>query len=188
MKTLEWLMMFLTRLFFFAAVSIYLIPLGAVANELTFASIQGLVEQKVGAIVLPKVYARLGYKVEIKPLPGKRAQKSANMGTVDGEIMRIFAYGEETPNTIRVPTPYYELETTAFARRGSGVEIKNKSDLTGAPSACSPLHCTPFVSPFNSLHDTVFPLPCPSHTHCTSLYKLNKFHRARCNGLACSPR
>lgn len=101
----------------------------ATAKEYHFAAIEGLVEQEIGRIVLPEVYRRLGLAVSITPMPGKRAEKEAASGRMDGEIMRIWSYGDENPTTIRVPTPYYQLETRAFIRKGSSVEVNTKKEL-----------------------------------------------------------
>lgn len=68
----------------------------------------------MGRIVLTQVYKNIGINITISPLLGKRVQCSANSGIKDGEIMRIWTYGEENLNTIRVPTPYYYLETMPF--------------------------------------------------------------------------
>lgn len=100
------------------------------AEEYHFVSINELIEQEIGRIVLPQVYESLGIDITIIPLPGKRAQYEATSGRSDGEIMRIFTYGLENPTTHRVPTPYYYLETMAFIKKGSGVKIRNKSDLS----------------------------------------------------------
>ncbi len=70
-----------------------------------FVSIEKLVEQEVGRVIIPKIYSKLGIEITITPMPGKRAQQMANSGIKDGEIMRIYSYGNETPNTIRVRTP-----------------------------------------------------------------------------------
>ena len=99
------------------------------AEEYHFVSIRGLIEQEVGRIIIPEIYRKLGMKVTIEPVPGKRAQQLATSGKKDGEIMRIFTYGIENPTIIRVPTSYYYLETMAFIKKNSGVVIKNKEDL-----------------------------------------------------------
>lgn len=93
-----------------------------------FASIEGLVEQEIGRIILPEVYKKLGINIVITAMPGKRAEKEATSGVVDGEIMRIWSYGEENPSTIRVPTPYYYLETTAFVKN-KNIVVTVKADL-----------------------------------------------------------
>lgn len=94
-----------------------------------FNSIQNLAEQEIGAIILYAIYQKLGLDIVIHPLPGKRAQLEVKNGTADGEIMRIWTYGQETPSSIRVPTPYYYLETTAFVKKNSGIIISSRDDL-----------------------------------------------------------
>jgi hypothetical protein len=96
---------------------------------LNLASIELLIEQEVGRIVLPKFYQNIGITVEVTPLPGKRAQHAANSGYQDGEIMRIWSYGEEALNTVRVPTHYYYLETMPFVLKSSGIVIESRQDL-----------------------------------------------------------
>ncbi len=98
--------------------------------QLNLVSIELLIEQEVGRIVLPQLYQNIGITVEVTPLPGKRAQYVANSGMKDGEIMRIRSYGDEALNTVRVPTPYYYLETMPFVLKSSGIVIKNRQDLT----------------------------------------------------------
>ncbi len=99
------------------------------AKEYQFVSIEGLVEQEVGKIIVPEIFGSAGAAVAITPQPGKRAQMLAKMGKKDGEIMRIFTYGLENPTTLRVPIPYYYLETMAFVKKGSGIVIRETSDL-----------------------------------------------------------
>jgi len=101
----------------------------SIAEEYNYVSIKGLIEQEVGRIIIPEIYKKLGIKVTISPLPGKRAQALATSGEKDGEIMRIWTYGENNPTTVRVPTPYYFLETMAFIKKGSGIVIGGKEDL-----------------------------------------------------------
>lgn len=100
-----------------------------VAQEYNFVSIDGLFEQQVGEKILPVVYGKLGLDIKIVSMPGKRAQREANTGRKDGDIMRIWTYGGETPNLIRVPTPYYQLETMAFVHKDSQIRLNSKADL-----------------------------------------------------------
>jgi hypothetical protein len=97
--------------------------------QLNLASIELLIEQEVGRIVLPKIYNNIGITVEVTPFPGNRAQYAADSGMQDGEIMRIATYGNEALNTIRVPTPYYYLETMPFVLKNSDIVINSKQDL-----------------------------------------------------------
>lgn len=101
----------------------------SLASHYNFASIELLIEQEVGRIVLAQVYKNIGINITISPLPGKRAQHVANAGIKDGEIMRIWTYGDDNPNTIRVPTPYYYLETMPFVLKNSKISILLKEDL-----------------------------------------------------------
>jgi ABC-type amino acid transport substrate-binding protein len=99
------------------------------ASKYTFASIDNLIEQDIARIVLPQIYQNLGIDIDIVPLPAKRAQFEANVGTKDGEILRIWTYGEENKKSIRVPTPYYYLETMPFIRKDSNINILEREDL-----------------------------------------------------------
>lgn len=99
------------------------------AKALHFASIKDLAEQEVGAIVLPEIYRRIGIEISITPYPAKRAQGLTANGKTDGEIMRIYSYGLETPSVVRIPTSYSTLDTTAYVQKNSGISIKNRDDL-----------------------------------------------------------
>lgn len=100
------------------------------SNQYYFASIEFLIEQEVGRIVLPQIYKNIGVEIYIEPLPAKRAQFVAKTGVKDGEIMRIWTYGNENKATIRVPTPYYYLETMPFFLKGKGINISSKAQLS----------------------------------------------------------
>ncbi|BDX05482.1 ABC transporter substrate-binding protein [Planctobacterium marinum] len=99
------------------------------ATTYHFVAIEHLVEQEIGKIVLPQIYERAGIKITIASLPGKRAEFEATSGLRNGEIMRIYSYGEENPTVRRVPTPYYYLQTMAFTKDGAGVSVRSREDL-----------------------------------------------------------
>jgi len=101
----------------------------SIAEEYHFVSIENLIEQEVGRLIIPEIYKKIDIKVKITPLPGMRAQFMATSGKRDGEIMRIWTYGQENQTTIRVPTPYYYLETMGFIHKDSGIVINSKEDL-----------------------------------------------------------
>lgn len=94
-----------------------------------FVRIDKLAEQEVASKILPEIYNKLGINIDIEALPAERAKMWATDGTKDGEILRIFSYGEKNPGMVRVPTPYSSLETTAFALKSSSISIKTKDDL-----------------------------------------------------------
>ncbi|GHE87788.1 substrate-binding periplasmic protein [Thalassotalea profundi] len=99
------------------------------STEYQFASIENLDEQAIGEIVLTEVYHRLGYKISITPFSGKRAEYEANEGLKDGEIMRVWSYGEKNKNLIRVPTPYLTLTTIAFVKSENNITLEHNNDL-----------------------------------------------------------
>ncbi|WP_096086812.1 substrate-binding periplasmic protein [Agaribacterium haliotis] len=94
----------------------------AVASSFKFAATDGLFAQQVGRYMLPCIYRELGHEISIVDYPAKRALSSANSGSVDGEVMRIYDYGDYAPNTVRVPTPYYYVDTTAFFLKDKAYE------------------------------------------------------------------
>ncbi|QYJ88044.1 transporter substrate-binding domain-containing protein [Shewanella mesophila] len=102
---------------------------GPLQPSYRFASIEYLLEQEVAREVIPQIYQGLGLNVEVLPLPGNRAQHAAVSGQLDGEVLRIWRYGDDNPTMLRVPTPYYYLETMAFVRADSGIVIREPKDL-----------------------------------------------------------
>ena len=113
---------------FFLILFVFL-SLSSKASDYDLVSIAGLYEQQVGQIVLPEVYKKLGIDITITAMPGKRAMLEVVSGRKDGEIMRIWSYGIEYPETIRIPTPYYKLETMAFFQEGDDIQVKSAKDL-----------------------------------------------------------
>lgn len=99
------------------------------AAQYHFASIDSLTEQKVGEIILTEVYRKLNIEISTSAFSGKRAEFEANEGLKDGEILRVWAYGDENPNLIRVPTPYLHLITMAFIRKDHNITLHDKTDL-----------------------------------------------------------
>jgi polar amino acid transport system substrate-binding protein len=99
------------------------------AEQYHFVSISGLYVQEIGQIVLPKVYQKLGIEISITPMPGNRAMLETVSGRMDGETMRIESYGIDHPETLRIPTPYYQIDTTAFYKKDSGIVINSVADL-----------------------------------------------------------
>ncbi|WP_440874215.1 substrate-binding periplasmic protein [Thalassotalea sp. PLHSN55] len=99
------------------------------AQQYHFAAINELIEQEVGKLVLTEIYQNIGIDISISSLPGRRAQHEVSQGNFDGEIMRIYSYGQETPTVIRVPTPYYHLETRAFTHQKNQIAIRRAKDL-----------------------------------------------------------
>lgn len=72
-------------------------------NGLTFVRIQGIPDQKLGAMIIKEVYKSLNINVNIIPMPGKRALKEAQKGEIiDGEVIRIMKIQALSPTLIRL--------------------------------------------------------------------------------------
>jgi len=100
----------------------------AFSAHYNYVSIEGLIEQRIGEGIMTNLYERLGHTVTITATSGKAAEAAATSGEKDGEIMRIWAYGENNLTTKRVPTPYYSLETMGFVK-GNSIQVKDKEEL-----------------------------------------------------------
>lgn len=113
----------------FTLIFITFFSLNCQAEKYHLVSIACLFEQQVGELVLPAIYNKLGIDITITAMPGNRAMLETVSGRKDGEIMRIWSYGIEHTETIRIPTPYYQLETMAFFRQGEAINLKTAADL-----------------------------------------------------------
>lgn len=99
------------------------------AHDYKFGAIEGLIEQEVAKLVIPQIYSNIGYEISVTSGPANSIENKLALGFLDGEILRIFDYGEGNENVVRVPTPYYQLETMPFIRKDSGVEVNTIEDL-----------------------------------------------------------
>ena len=66
-------------------------------------------------LVYTDALARLGYELEIVHVPLLRAGKYASNGTIDGELSRVFEYGQGLKNLVRVQENATIIEFSAFA-------------------------------------------------------------------------
>ena len=99
-------------------------------ETLSLASNEKAVEQAVATLLLADIYAKIGLKASVDPLPGKRANKLAVEGKKDGEVARIGPYANRYPSLLRVDPPYYYLTTAVFGKKGRLSEIASKDDLS----------------------------------------------------------
>lgn len=99
------------------------------AAQLNFAAVKDGYGQKIGEIILIPIYKKLGIDISITPMPAARAERSVVQGQKDGEVLRVYSYGEEHPSLIRVPTPIYQVETTPFIRMGCNAKVTKAEDL-----------------------------------------------------------
>lgn len=119
------LLTILTFLLFFTAHK-------TLASRLELVSIEGLAEQIAGKQVLREIYNRLNIPIDITPRPAKRAIYETSLGSKDGEILRIWSYGDINPTLIRIPIPIGYIETQAFAHKDFQFNLKDKNKYTYA--------------------------------------------------------
>lgn len=104
-------------------------PSGVQAVEqLNFARIGYSPIQNVGENVMKEVYRRAGIGMVVRELPAKRAAYEAEMGTKDGEIMRIKAYHTAESPLYRIPYSLGEVKTQIYVQKSlSDIQVEDVS-------------------------------------------------------------
>ncbi len=74
-------------------------------------------------MIYGEVGRRIGYQIELMPLPTSRATAMSNQGEVDGELNRVADYGNAHPNMLRVTPAHFSVNFIAFGRES--VEVGN---------------------------------------------------------------
>ncbi len=86
------------------------------ADTINIAAIEGSQLHMASKKLLIEIYKRAGISIEIFDLPSKRAIMESSSGKKDGELIRIFNFGNVYPQLIRVPTPYTYFELAVFSK------------------------------------------------------------------------
>lgn len=110
--------------------SFLLLPSGALAQDVTIASLDtnqlgGIPEQ-----VLTMAYGELGLSVSFERFPLNRSLEVVNTGELDGETGRVKGLEEKYPNLRRVPVPIDSLDAVALATR-AGIVVDGWESLSG---------------------------------------------------------
>lgn len=66
---------------------------------------------------------RIGYQLTIERLPAERALRSANMGIIDGEIIRIKGIEKIYKNLVRVPEKMIDMEFVVISKQN--IDLRN---------------------------------------------------------------
>lgn len=82
------------------------------------------------ASVLREAYARAGLAVSFEAMPRPRSLRLSSEGQRDGEVFRTPAVLERYPTLRPVGPPLMTLQTLAYARRGSDLEITGVEDIS----------------------------------------------------------
>jgi len=93
-------------------------------TKLKFSGIQGSLNSDISFQVLKEAYALLNIQIEYVPLPGERALRMSNAGTVDGEVFRIANVHKKYTNLLMVPTTINTLQGIVFSKN-------KKFDISG---------------------------------------------------------
>ncbi|WP_194945073.1 substrate-binding periplasmic protein [Shewanella sp. TC10] len=101
------------------------------AEEYHFVGVEGSSIQNIGKLVFQQLCAEQQLNCDVEMLPAPRAERSMLASKAVGEVMRVWSYGEEHPNFIRVPTSYYSVKTAVYVRKGSGINVQTAADLKG---------------------------------------------------------
>lgn len=100
----------------------------SLASKMEIVRIEGLAEQIVGEKIIREVYRRLDIPIVIHAMPARRALYESRQDGKDGEMLRIWSYGDTNPALVRIPIPIAYIETQAFARSDFVYESNNKAD------------------------------------------------------------
>jgi len=100
-----------------------------VKPELRLVANESSATGAVSAAILKQVFLHTGFKLVVATLPAARATVQEREGILDGDVARIADYGKSKPELVRVEPAYYALQTVAFAKSDSKVQIKNSGDL-----------------------------------------------------------
>lgn len=107
----------LFRCYLGVMLAVLLWPVQATERPLITLSTSDSHDQTTQAVghIMSQAYARLGYELQLLPLPLRRGVAKANAGDYDGELYRVRAITADFPNLLAVPTPVGAVEFQAFA-------------------------------------------------------------------------
>ncbi len=105
------------KILFILTLTLFLTKISYAQSILVFAQIQNTPDQMVGAEILKVIYSKIGIKIEMMDMPGKRALNESSAGRVDGEVHRIFKIGEDYLTLLRIPTPINYIEPSVFSKK-----------------------------------------------------------------------
>ncbi len=100
------------------------------AQPLSIAKIENAPDHILGGMLLEVIYKRANIPLDLTIMPSARALMQSSRGRIDGELQRIFKFGESYPTLLRVPTPFTYFEPTAFSVRHQ-IPISGWSSLEG---------------------------------------------------------
>lgn len=109
------------------------LPIRCHAEENTLVMVadlegKGSFQERFCVMIYTEALHRLGYRLELQRYPSARASLLLDKGEVDGDLGRIYDYGETHPNLIRVEEANSSLVFTAFAVK-PGIRLEGWESL-----------------------------------------------------------
>ncbi|WP_426416491.1 substrate-binding periplasmic protein [Aestuariirhabdus sp. LZHN29] len=71
--------------------------------------------QCMASKVMGRVYGNLGMRMEVLPMPAKRALAYSSSGQADAELLRLEGFSKQYPDLLPVPEPYLGFSGVAFS-------------------------------------------------------------------------
>jgi len=121
-------------------------------------------EGRVLDLVYREAFRRLGVDFEYRHYPAKRASLMADEGRVDGELARIYSYGQKHPELIRVEEALF---STRFVAVASTPEIK----LDGWESLRGTTYRVEYVRGHQRAHDKLIEVVKPAQLSAISSWR-----------------
>lgn len=107
-------------------------------------------------MVYREALRRLGYELEVRAYPARRASMMSGSGQVDGELSRAARYGKRHPGMVRVEPSHFSIDFAAYGReavrlrpgweglRNTGYRVDYRSGMAAAelelPAVVPPDH------------------------------------------------
>jgi polar amino acid transport system substrate-binding protein len=79
--------------------------------------------------IFDELSLRLGFTYDYDQYPTSRLSFMTQVGEVDGQFMKTYAYGETQPNLVRVPTSYFS-QTLQVYSNSPEIQISHWSDMS----------------------------------------------------------
>jgi len=125
-------------------------------------------------LVYREAFRRLGFEFEYRHYPAKRASLTADEGRVDGDLARVYAYGQTHPELIRV-------EEAPFSDRFVAIATNPEIKLDGWESLRGTTYRVEYLHGYQRAHDKLTEVVEPARLSALSNWRhgLKKLIRGR---------
>lgn len=100
------------------------------AEALRLLANEGSPNQTITAKLVSDVYRSINQSVDIYPVPSARATQMMKDGTADGEVGRVWQYGERLPSSLRIEPAVHQFYAGAFSLRARKIQVRQWQDLS----------------------------------------------------------